>query len=212
MIKDLDTTIATLLHGPAAGPELSHAAITFELPDRAWLQRLADDLTVNCYLHAVAENLDLRTAEPLLQRSGDGQLATWREPPAHLDCTYAVTAWSRAEDGTLDEHRLLSQVVRVLLRHREFPRDALAGALVHQPLHSPTGNLGRDGVATRPEFWSALEQRPRPVLVYVVTLAVFVNEPGEPVPTVASLDHLSVGGDVRYPPVSEHFSAEEVVP
>src|SRR5690606_38243794 len=96
MIRDLDATIQTLLETLAPpGSELADADISFDLPDAEWRGSLAN-LTVNCYLYDVRENLELRTNERLIQRSELGVPMALRRPPVRIDCTYCITAWSPA--------------------------------------------------------------------------------------------------------------------
>jgi hypothetical protein len=178
MIRDLDATIQELLETRApAGSELAGANITFDLPDADWRAGV-DTLTVNCYLYDIRENLELRTNEQILQRSADNSGAVRRRPPARIDCAYCITAWSPATaESVLEEHRLLSQVLRVLLLHPTIPADVLQGGLVGQIPPYPIIIASPDGVKNQPEFWGALDQQLKPSLNYVVTLAMMLDEP-----------------------------------
>ncbi len=177
MIRDLDETIEQLLITRApAGSELAGADISFDLPDADWRAGL-ETLTVNCYLYDIRENFELRTVEPPVQRSADGSRAVRRQPPVRIDCAYCITAWSPATDeSVLEEHRLLGQVLRVLLRHRTVPADVLQGSLTDQIPPYPTLIASPDGVKNPPEFWGALDQQLKPSLNYVLTLAVSLDE------------------------------------
>lgn len=177
MIRDLDETIEQLLITRApAGSELAGADISFDLPDADWRAGL-ETLTVNCYLYDIRENVELRTVEPPVQRSADGSRAVRRQPPVRIDCAYCITAWSPATDeSVLEEHRLLGQVLRVLLRHRTVPADVLQGSLTDQIPPYPTLIASPDGVKNPPEFWGALDQQLKPSLNYVLTLAVSLDE------------------------------------
>lgn len=177
MIRDLDETIEQLLTTRApAGSELAGADISFDLPDADWRAGL-ETLTVNCYLYDIRENFELRTVEPPVQRSADGSRAVRRQPPVRIDCAYCITAWSPATDeSVLEEHRLLGQVLRVLLRHRTVPADVLQGSLTDQIPPYPTLIASPDGVKNPPEFWGALDQQLKPSLNYVLTLAVSLDE------------------------------------
>ena len=181
MIRDLDATIDALLEkGADPGSELAVADISFDLPDSAWRGSL-ETLTVNCYLYQIRENRELRTTEPLVQRSPDGSRVIRRPPPARLECAYCITAWSTAaEDAVLEEHRLLSQVLMVLLRNPTIPSEALRGSLGEQLPPYPTVIASDEGVGSQPDFWGALDQQLRPSLNYAVTLAAMLDkEPGE---------------------------------
>ena len=177
MIRDLDDTIEQLFVTRApAGSELSGADISFDLPDADWRGGL-DTLTVNCYLYDIRENVELRTVEPPVQRSADGTRAIRRRAPVRIDCAYCITAWSPAtNESVLEEHRLLGQILRVLLLHPTIPADVLQGSLVDQIPPYPTIIAAPDGVKNQPEFWGALDQQLKPSLNYVLTLAVSLDE------------------------------------
>ena len=172
MIRDLDNTLRTLLTKKALpGGVLASAKISFDLPDTDWRSHL-QELTVNCYLYDIRENRQLRSQEPVLQRSADGARAQRRQPPVHVDCAYCITAWSVAqEEPVLEEHTLLSEVLEILLKNPTLPRDVLQGDLAKHPPY-PTVIAAPDGAKSQPEFWSALNQRYKPSLNYIVTLAL----------------------------------------
>lgn len=177
MIRDLDATIRQLLTtGATAGSSLAHAAISFDLPDADWRAALTG-LTVNCYLYDVREDLEMRTNEMLMSRSANGQLAARVAPPVRVDCAYCITAWSTATtDAVLEEHDLLSQVLVVLLRNQTIPPGMLQGALASQIPPYPTVIASQDGVVKQhPEFWTALDQKLKPSLNYIVTLAMLLD-------------------------------------
>jgi hypothetical protein len=203
MIRDLDATLEQLFITRApAGSEFAGADISFDLPDADWRAGL-ETLTVNCYLYDIRENRELRTAEPPIQRSADGTRAIRRRAPVRIDCAYCITAWSPATDeSVLEEHRLLGQILRVLLSHPTIPADVLQGSLADQIPPYPTIIAAPDGVKNQPEFWGALDQQLKPSLNYVLTLAVSLDEsPAEPdmPPTVEEVrveaDDLSLFSD-----------------
>jgi hypothetical protein len=176
VIRDLDDTIAALLKSAAApGSTLAGAAVSFDIPDGKWRGNL-HGLTVNCYLYDVRENRELRTHEPLTARSGDGRRVSHVRPPVRIDCGYCITAWSTANaDAVLEEHRLLSQVLRALLLNPTLPAAVLRGGLRGQIAPYPLVVASQDGVKN-PEFWNALDQRLKPSLNYVVTLAMLLDD------------------------------------
>ncbi len=184
MIRDLDATLAAMLTNQALpGSELAGSVIKFDLPDSEWRQQVSQ-LTVNCYLYDVRENTDLRTSEPILRRSLDGLRASRIRPPVRVDCAYSITAWSVATtDPVLEEHRLLSQVLRVLLTHRQIPASDLVGSMVDQPPPYPWVIATPDTSRNMPDFWKALDQELKPSLNYVITLAMWID----PIPADAAL-------------------------
>jgi hypothetical protein len=177
VIHDLDLTVRGLLETRApAGSELAGADVVFDLPDADWRAGLGG-LTVDCYLYDLRENAELRTEEPLLQRSADGTRASRLRPPARIDCSYCITAWSTATDEpVLEEHRVLSQIVRILLANPTIPADVLQGTLATQIPPYPTIIAAADGIRNQPDFWGALDQQLKPSLNYVVTLAMLLDD------------------------------------
>lgn len=194
MIRDLDETVQKLLHDEAPdGTELKQADIVFDIPDADWRKTL-QKLTVNCYLYDVRENRDMRTHEPLLARSAGNSLARRVRPPVRIDCAYCLTAWSPAtEESSFDEHRLLSQVLMVLLQNHTLPPTVLQGSLANQIPPFPTVVATFNDIKNQPDFWRALDQQLKPSLNYVVTLAVLldgVDGMGRVVETVhTTVDH-----------------------
>jgi hypothetical protein len=174
MIRDLDDTIAKLLKTAAPiGSELAGADIKFDIPDSKWRSSVSA-LTVNCYLYDIRENRELRTVEPVIRRSADGKRAGRLRPPVRVDCAYSITAWSVAtSDAVLEEHRVLSQTLLVLLRNQTIPATDLIGSMVTQPPPYPTVIATPDSTKNIPEFWRALDQLLKPSLNYVVTLAMW---------------------------------------
>ncbi|MFZ1983467.1 MAG: DUF4255 domain-containing protein [Desulfatitalea sp.] len=196
MIRDLDDTLAQLLRSRApAGSELAAATISFDLPDAQWRAGL-EALTVNCYLYDIRENKALRTNERPIQRSADLSRAIRRRAPVRIDCAYCITAWSPATDESiLEEHRLLGQVLRVLLRHPTIPSSVLQGDLVDQIPPYPTVIASAEGVKNQPEFWGALDQQLKPSLNYVVTLVMSIDDSPSDAQMLPVVDEVAVGVD-----------------
>jgi len=195
MIRDLDATIEHLLKiGASTGSSLERAKISFDLPDAAWRASL-NVQTVNCYLYDVRENLEMRTYEALPSRSADGHQAVRITPPVRIDCAYCITAWSTAAtDAVLEEHDLLSQVLTVLLKNPRIDAALLQGALAGQIPPYPTVIASQDGIVKHhPEFWTALDQKLKPSLNYVVTLAMLLDPSPPSAPTPFSTVTVSAG-------------------
>jgi hypothetical protein len=110
----------------------------------------------------------------LIARSANGLMAGRVRPPVRVDCSYSITAWSVAvADAVLEEHRVLSQALLVLLRNQTIPAPCLVGAMQAQPPPLPTMVATPDSTKNLPEFWRALDQLLKPSLNYVVTLAMW---------------------------------------
>jgi hypothetical protein len=177
MIRDLDDTIKTFLKARAPrGSLLEQVNIGFDLPDAAWRNKLSK-LTLNCYLYDIRENREMRTAEPRLVKSADGKTAKRVPAPVRVDCAYCITAWSVSQqEPVFEEHRLLSQVLSLFLRHPTLPREQLVGKLATQIPPYPTLLAAQEGVKNQAEFWHALDQKLKPSLNYVVTLAMIPEQ------------------------------------
>jgi hypothetical protein len=92
-----------------------------------------------------------------------------QRPALRLECSYAVTAWTRAVE---DEHRLLSQVLAILLA---YPRlgaaplsERLAAAVAGQP--PVTARIGQARTQDKAEFWTSIGGRYHVSIEYVVTV------------------------------------------
>lgn len=125
-----------------------------------------------------------------MERMDDGSVVK-RPAPVRVDCHYLVTAFAEgAQKPEEDEHRILGEVMRVLLRYRQIPRQFLKGEMLSQqpPVRAmamlPSPNHS-------PELWQALKGRPRASLHYVLTISVDTGTPSETLPAVTQK---SVGG------------------
>jgi hypothetical protein len=171
MLADLDESLRALIRRELERHDFDGVAIAFEAPSRDWSAALSGP-TVNLFLYDIQEAVELRDREWQDDR-GNGGVRMLR-PPLRLDCSYAVTGWTRAVE---DEHRLLSQVLAILYAYEHLPVGDLVGSLgdpVAQrfPLVTRIGRVKTDGQA---DFWNAVGGAYKVSLDYVVTLAC---EPG----------------------------------
>lgn len=180
MFQDLDDTLAVLLQRELP---LDNVAISFAAPDNTFPPIEVTPPAIDFFLYDIRENLALRTNEWTDVRQPNGNVSRQR-PSTRVDCSYLITAWSSASDAVRDEHRLLGEVMRVLLRYRRLPADVLQGSLVgHEP---PVRALViREGfLQSLGEFWQALGGKPKAALHYTLTLAVNVFPPEDIGPAV----------------------------
>ena len=124
-----------------------------------------------------------------------------------MDCAFLVTAWNKAalsqdEEKELQEHRLLSQVLQILLRNPKIPDHYLSGLLKGQEPDLPMLTAQKVGLPEPVEFWNALGSPLRPSINCVVTISVDLKE-GTTIPTVKS--HIT-----RYEQQGEPGSFEEI--
>jgi hypothetical protein len=166
MFADLDESIRQLLirHVPLDPAEID---VSFEAPDREWSGRLSRP-TVNCFLYDVRENHEMRKTD--WEMSTSNGKASRHKPLIRIDATYQVSAWARAPE---DEHRLLWRVLVALARHAVLPEEVAQGALKEQRVATPVRVAQPDQTPRNPaDLWQALDNRIRPSLTYVVTLAL----------------------------------------
>lgn len=168
MFQDLDDTLETLLRRDLS---LDNIAISFAAPDSNFPPIEVVPPAIDLFLYDIRENLTLRSNEWTDTRQPNGHVVRQR-PAIRVDCSYLITAWSSASNAVRDEHRLLGDVMRVLLRYRKLPDEVLQGSLVgHDP---PVRALViREGfLQSLGEFWQALGGKPKAALHYTLTLAV----------------------------------------
>jgi hypothetical protein len=169
-LSDLDVTLRGLLADGLAGVGISSVAITFDAPER---DRVATwpSPAVNLFLYDLRESDHPRDRSWMRTASQDG--GSLDRAPLRLDCSYAITAWTRE---VLDEHRLLSQVLAILLAHPELTPDLLeAGLKVGAPPASLAAQIAHAGPQDRADFWTAVGSPHKAALEYCVTVLV---EPG----------------------------------
>jgi hypothetical protein len=109
-----------------------------------------------------------------------------------VDCSYLITAWpsEAAPNPAQDEHRLLGEVMIVLLRYPKLPGELLQGGLQNQELPLPTTVLQPGRLQSLGEFWQALGGKPKSALNYMVTIAV---QPFEPIEVPLALENVVRG-------------------
>jgi Pvc16 N-terminal domain len=180
MIRDLDETIAALLRRDLPPALVGQVQISFATPDDQFPPQSVTLPAIDLFLYDVRENLELRSNEVYLERRSDGT-ATWTQAPVRVDFSYLVTAWpsESVPDPAEDEHHLLGEVMRVLLRYRTIPEDVLQGVLVGQQPPLPVSSLQPGRLQSLGEFWQALGGKPKAALNYQVTLSIDVTAPVE---------------------------------
>jgi len=190
MFHDLDSTLAELLKRELPPSLVQQVGISFATPDGQFPPASVTLPAIDLFLYEINENRDLRSHEAETERMADGRVV--RTPaPARVDCHYLVTAWAKTgvQQPEQDEHRLLGEVMRVLLRHKEIPREALRGALKSQPFPIRARVSPPSHQQSRGDFWQALGGKPKAAFHYTLTIAMDVNEPED----VGSLSMVSGG-------------------
>ncbi len=185
MIHDLDSTLEELLKHELPPSLVNQVTISFATPDDQFPPTSVTLPAIDLFLYDVRENRELRSNEPLIERRSDGT-ATKKQPPVRVDCSYLITAWASegSNSPAQDEHRLLGEVMRVLLRHPTIPAAVLQESLQGQEPPLPASVLQPGRLQSVGEFWQALGGKPKAALNYTVTIGVEVQEEVEIGPPV----------------------------
>ena len=189
MIDDLDRPLEKLLEREMPSELVDQITISFATPDDNFPPASVTSPAIDMFLYDVRENRELRNNEWIIERRSDGT-AEKRRPPVRVECSYLVTAWASDSSTTpaLDEHRLLGEVMMVLLRHPTIPAGILQGSLQGQEPPLPAITLLPGRLQSLGEFWQALGGKPKAALNYTVTIGAEVHRPIEaPVVTEKTL-------------------------
>lgn len=184
MIHDLDRSLENLLESSLPASLIAQVTISFATPDDQFPPSSVSLPAIDLFLYDVRENRELRSTEWIVDRSGGN--VTRKPPPVRVDCSYLITAWP-SESSTspaLDEHYLLGEVMKVLLRHPTLPAEVLQGSLAGQEPPLPAAILQPGRLQSVAEFWQALGGKPKAALNYTVTIGVEVHEPADVGPPV----------------------------
>jgi hypothetical protein len=182
MFQDLDATLAALLDAELS---VENVAVSFAAPDDQFPPSGVSLPAIAFFLYDVRENQELRPNRWELEREPNG-MVTRKRPPVRVDCSYLMTAWPSpsAPDPAQDEHRLLGEVLKVLLRYPKIPEAYLRGELVGQDPPMPARIIAEAQLHSLGEFWQAMGGKPKATLHYAVTVSVDVFEPTEVGPVV----------------------------
>jgi len=189
MIDDLDRTLEELLERELPSELVDQITISFATPDDQFPPTSVTLPAIDMFLYDVRENRELRNNEWIMERSSDGTV-TKRRSPVRVECSYLVTAWAAESSTTpaLDEHRLLGEVMLVLLRHPTIPAVLLQGILQGQEPPLPAVTLQPGRLQSMGEFWQALGGKPKAALNYTVSIGAEIHRPVEaPVVTEKTL-------------------------
>lgn len=185
MLHALDETLRTLLEEQFPkdalkdiSPNGSSLKISFETPYKGGIEKPA----INLFLYDVRENLELRNTNWIVERKGENGKASKKRPPARVDCSYLITAWSE-NDNSSTEHQLLGGVMKLLLRHSRIPTAFLKNELKGQEPSLRLVSLRPSNLQSFGEFWQAMGgkdgTKPKVVLHCTVTISVPVDETEE---------------------------------
>jgi hypothetical protein len=168
MIRNLSETLKAILQDPSVPPELKGADILFDRPTDPFTPAKT---AINLFLYDVRENTELRSNELVVERKNHQSVI--HPAPLRLNCSYLVTAWPvGGAELALQEHRLLSQVLRVLGQFPTIPTQYLQGSLLGQDPPLPMVALHPDALKNLSEFWTSVGNKLRASLTVTVTISV----------------------------------------
>jgi len=178
MFDDLDKTLELLLRHELPAVLLEHVSLSFIAPDGEFPPAAVTLPSINLFLYDIRENWDLRDGEWPITRRIDGSTVRQR-PPVRVDCSYLITAWpsEAAPNPAVDEHKLLGEVLKVLVRHPVLPEVLLQGVLANQEPPLPAVTIQQSHLQSWGDFWQAIGSKPKAALNYTVTISVPVGEP-----------------------------------
>jgi hypothetical protein len=180
VIDKLDRALKELLERELVPGLAAQMGISFAAPDSDFPPQGLTIPAVDLFLYDVRENLELRSPGLSLMQTENGSV--WRKRPlVWVDCSYLITAWASENSPTrpFDEHHLLSEVMKVLLRHPRLPDALLPEDLRNQAPQIPTSTLQPGRLQSVSEFWQALGGKPKAALNYTLTIGIAPDRPQE---------------------------------
>ena len=163
MLTEFHRSLQSLLYdrGHIAADDVD---ISFEMPIRPWIGARTRP-TLSFFLFDIRENTELRQTSPeTVRANGRG---THRLPPRRFDLRYLVSALTTVVE---DEHLLIWRALGTLMKHPTLPAEMLPESI--RAFGIPvTGKIADPDDSPRAlDVWSALENPPRPALIYVATV------------------------------------------
>lgn len=172
MFQDLDESLATLLIRDLS---VANVAISFAAPDNEFPPMDVSLPAIDLFLYDIRENMELHSNEWTHERVNGRVLR--QKAPVRVDCSYLITAWSSATNPIEDEHRLLGEVMRVLLRYRVLPAEILQGELIGLTPPVRARVIRQGHLQSLGEFWQAMGGKPKASLHYTITISADIFEP-----------------------------------
>jgi uncharacterized protein DUF4255 len=157
VLEDVDGSLAALL--AQAMPE--GTTVTFAAPSPGWLESPPGKQVLSAFLYDIREDPVGRAVDWDDVRDEHGRVIGRQPPPRRYEMSYLVTAW--AGDADL-EHRLLSDVLRLVFRGEVVPADCRVGSLADTALPVMLRVVRQDPPHSPAQVWADLGLPPRLVL------------------------------------------------
>lgn len=176
MFDDLDKTLELLLRHGLPPLLLENLSISFISPDGEFPPAAVTLPAINLFLYDIRENHDLRDGEWPIERQSDGSMLR-RRPTVRVDCSYIITVWpsDAAPNPAADEHKVLGEIVKVLVSYPVIPEPLLQGSLAGQDPPLPALTLHQSQLQSWGDFWQAIGAKPKAALNYTVTIGVVAD-------------------------------------
>lgn len=170
MIQYLDQALREFLTQELEKTIRDQVDISFDQPSRQWSEERGQPLTLSLFLYDLRENPKLRQTQPMWEVEQRTAVAvTRRRGPVRADLHYLITAWA---NDPRDEHLLLGQTWKTLLRHPHLPADLLPEKLDKQPVPIPIRVAQVDELRNPTDVWNVLNNEMRPALTCTLTVAL----------------------------------------
>ncbi|MEU9202157.1 DUF4255 domain-containing protein [Streptomyces sp. NPDC048332] len=152
MIHEVDEGLRLLLVD--AGLQESGVDLVFDAPTKDWSAR-RNAPTVSVFLYGIREDATRRRTGTSEEYDDEGVVTGRRTPPRWFELTYLLTAWTNRPQ---DEHRLLSEVLRCLIRTDVLPARMLTGSLAElgMTVEMEAASAGSGDRPSTVDVWSAL--------------------------------------------------------
>ncbi|MCB9761864.1 MAG: DUF4255 domain-containing protein [Alphaproteobacteria bacterium] len=193
MLEQVDQTVRNLLEANLPS-DLASLTITFATPNDSFPPPEVELPAIDLFLYDIHERLEVRHSAVRYVNENNTHLRKY--PPRWLNCHYILTAWT-GDDDIAAEHRVLGEVMRVLMRYRRIPPEYFTQELLDNGYELRAIGLHKDTPQGAPgELWRALGTEPRASLHFTVVLGVDVTPPTE---TVAPPSDVRVDVDRKEP-------------
>jgi hypothetical protein len=181
MFHNLSKGLSTFLKGHLPEALVDSVSISFAAPDSTFPPSAVSLPAINLFLYDIRENIDLRGKEWFLkQPNGGGK----KFHPIQVECAYIITAWigENIPDPTMEEHRLLGETLKILLKHRAYPNWADEGIFSDGSARVVRAMVLQPDYIRMGEFWQAMGGKPRVAIHYQVSLSIDVQGVAETYP------------------------------
>jgi hypothetical protein len=164
MIHEVDEALRLLLVGAGLGE--NGVDLVFDAPTSDWAAR-RNAPTVSVFLYDIREDIGRRRTGATEEHDDAGVVVGRRTLPRWFELTYLITAWTNRPQ---DEHRLLSEVLRCLIRADVLPAHLYTGSLAELGLAVGIEAAGPSSNGpSASDLWSALGGELKPSVVVRVS-------------------------------------------